>query len=158
MNLLEALEHDLELEEELREAGITGDAFDDTMEAEGVFNDKLERCIAVINKRLSHITAKKNEIDRMKKGLESDERNVENLKKWVTYVLQRRNIKKAITPLYTVSLRQSQSVEITGELDNKYMRTVTKTEPDKTLIKEALKAGEEVSGARLVTKDNLNFK
>lgn len=57
-----------------------------------------------------------------------------------------------------VSLRKSECVEIDNVdlLDDKFKRV--KVEADKTAIKNAIKEGEQVVGARIVQKDNLQIK
>ena len=57
-----------------------------------------------------------------------------------------------------INFRKSESVEIDNmeELDDKFKRI--KVEADKTAIKQALKSGEEVKGARLVENKNLQIR
>lgn len=59
-----------------------------------------------------------------------------------------------------LSLRSSESVEITDEsgIPAEFIKVKTTTEPDKTAIKKAIKAGESVNGAVLVTKNKLQIK
>jgi hypothetical protein len=62
------------------------------------------------------------------------------------------------TAFVTISSRKSKSVSITDEslLGAEFMRI--KTEPNKTLIKEALDAGKEVAGALIVENYSLNIR
>ena len=62
------------------------------------------------------------------------------------------------TALVTISTRKSKSVSITDEslLGPEFMRI--KTEPNKTAIKEALEAGQEVQGALIVENYSLNIR
>lgn len=57
-----------------------------------------------------------------------------------------------------INFRKSESVEVDNieELDDKFKRV--KVEADKTAIKQALKSGEEVKGARLVENNNLQIR
>lgn len=57
-----------------------------------------------------------------------------------------------------ISFRKSESVEIDNidELDETYKRV--KVEADKTAIKQAIKSGEKVKGARLVENNNLQIR
>lgn len=57
-----------------------------------------------------------------------------------------------------ISFRKSESVEVDNieELDDKFKRI--KVEADKTAIKQAIKSGEEVRGARLVENNNLQIR
>ena len=62
------------------------------------------------------------------------------------------------TALVTISSRKSKAVSITDEslLKAEFMRI--KTEPNKTAIKEALEAGQEVQGALIVENYSLNIR
>ena len=57
-----------------------------------------------------------------------------------------------------INFRKSESVEVDNleELDDKFKRV--KIEADKTAIKQAIKSGEEVKGARLVENNNLQIR
>ena len=57
-----------------------------------------------------------------------------------------------------IGFRKSESVEVDNVdlLDDKFKRI--KVEADKTAIKQALKSGEEVNGARLVENNNLQIR
>jgi len=59
-----------------------------------------------------------------------------------------------------LSFRKSESVEITDikMIPDEYKRVKITSEPDKVFIKQALKDGKIVEGARLVEKDNLQIK
>lgn len=59
-----------------------------------------------------------------------------------------------------LSFKNSEVVEIedANVLDEKYKRTKIIIEPDKIAIKEALKNGEDVKGARIVNNKNLQIK
>lgn len=71
-------------------------------------------------------------------------------------------VRKIEEPDIRVGLHKSESVEVTDEkkLDKKFMRTkvVMTTEPNKSEIKAAIKAGEVVVGARLNTNFSLTIK
>jgi hypothetical protein len=62
------------------------------------------------------------------------------------------------TPTLKLSFRKSESVEVVNEslLAQQYFNY--KPTIDKTAIKTAIKAGEEVAGARIVTNQNLQLK
>ncbi|MBM6697109.1 siphovirus Gp157 family protein, partial [Bifidobacterium pullorum subsp. saeculare] len=55
---------------------------------------------------------------------------------------------------------RDESVEVwdSAQLPRDYMRETVKVEPDKTLIKKAIKDGFDVPGAKLVQKDRLVLK
>jgi hypothetical protein len=57
-------------------------------------------------------------------------------------------------PNHEVSSRKSQAVEIDDEeaLDPEWLAVTTTSKPDKAAIKEALKAGRQISGAQLISR------
>lgn len=159
MNLMECFQHDAELIEHLKTLDIDESVFFDTLEAEGVTTEKVQNFIGYINKLESYSKAKADEIDRLKKAKERDDKAVDRLKEYMLNVFNAFEIKKMVTPLYTVTVRTSKAVEIVGEVDKKFMRVVPeKLEPNKVAIKEAIQSGEEVAGALLVTRESLNYR
>jgi hypothetical protein len=62
------------------------------------------------------------------------------------------------TPLFKLSIRTSNAVEITQDLDVPDEYWVVKKEISKTLISNAIKDGMEVPGAKMVENKNLQIK
>ena len=85
------------------------------------------------------------------------EKKAESLKGYLAYALQG---EKFSTPRIAMSWRKSESVLIPDEalLDDRFVNVTMVKKPDKKLIKDTLKAGREVPGAELVTKQNLQIK
>lgn len=100
--------------------------------------------------------AVKAEKDRFAKREKVLGNKIEKLKGWLSYALQG---EKFTTPRLVVSYRKSESVNITNELaiDDKYCDISVVRKPDKTALKKALKDGEEIVGAELVTKQNIQI-
>ena len=69
------------------------------------------------------------------------------------------NIEKIEGKTLTIKFRKSESIEVDdiNALDEKFKRVKTIVEPDKTAIKQAIKQGEQVGGARLVENKNLQI-
>ena len=69
------------------------------------------------------------------------------------------NIEKIDTNLGSIKFTKSTSTEIFDEslIDKKFIETVITEKISKEKIKKALKAGEEVQGARLVENKNLKI-
>lgn len=83
------------------------------------------------------------------------ENKLEELKRWLAYALDG---EKFETPKLRVSFRNSQSVEADpAKLPDKYLRFCDPV-PDKQKIKDALKAGMVIPGARMVTRQSLIIK
>ena len=97
----------------------------------------------------------KNMADRAKRA----ERKADSLKRYLTAALDG---EKFTSTRCAISWRRSVSVEIdeaeVPELPEQYIRTKTTIEPDKTAIKDALKAGEIIEGCRLVERNNISIK
>lgn len=100
----------------------------------------------------------KAEIDRLTKLKKSRE----NLHKRLSEVLvQAVNLHGEIqTDLHKIGTRKSTVVEVedVAKLPDSYLTKKLSITPDKTAIKEALKAGKKVKGASLVEKQNLSVK
>ncbi len=110
----------------------------------------MEDDVTTINeeiKRLQAIkTAKNNAVDRMKDSVKN--------------AMQLYGIEKLTSPTLTLSLRKSESVEVdlVEGLSNDFKITKTTVTADKVAIKQAIKQGENITGARLVEKLNLQIK
>ena len=110
----------------------------------------IEDDVTAINeeiKRLQGIkTAKTNAIDRMKET--------------ICDAMLRHGIEKVTIPTLSLSFRRSESVEVdnTFSLDERYIKTEIKKSPDKIRIKQDIKDGITVAGARLIENYNLQIK
>lgn len=84
------------------------------------------------------------------------ENKAESLKNWLAYVL---NGEKFKTTRASITFRATDKVEITDimQLDESFLR-YKEPEADKTAIKEAIKAGQEVAGATLVSNTSVIIK
>lgn len=71
-----------------------------------------------------------------------------------------RGVSKVETETHTVSLRKSEGVVVTDEkaIPPSYMQTQIVSKPDKTGIKKALKMGQEIPGAFLEERQNVQIK
>ena len=119
--------------------------------------------IDVINKEIKRLTAEKN----------AREKKKEWLKNRVDYFVKRQftdeegNVDtesihkyKLDLPHSKISYRKSDSVEITNFdlIPSKFIKKKIEENPDKVAIKEAIKNGKEVSGAKVVTNYNIQIK
>lgn len=100
------------------------------------------------------VKAEKKAMDDRQKRLE---KKAESLKGYLTYALAGQRFS---TPRVDMSFRKSVSVQIEDETKiPKEFCTITEvSKPDKGKIKDALKAGQDVFGAELVEKQNLQIK
>jgi len=100
------------------------------------------------------------EIKRLKAMKESKERAITRLKEAVKNAMLVSNIEKIESPLFKLSIRKSEAVEVDmlEGLPSEFVNIKNVMTPDKLAIKEAIKRGEFVLGARLVDNFNLQIK
>jgi hypothetical protein len=98
------------------------------------------------------------EIKRLKALKEQKEKAIQKLKDAVSDAMNLYGIEKVESPALKLSFRKSESVEISENLDKRFMIEKVTLQPDKVAIKEAIKKGEQVEGAVLVINQNLQIK
>lgn len=147
------LEFDYEIDEETGEI-LNAEALDALQLAR---EEKIEGVGLWIKNLQAEAEAVKKEKDAMAERQRRLEKKAESLKNYLAYALQG---EKFSTPRIAMSWRKSESVLIPDEalLDDRFVNITMIKKPDKKLIKDTLKAGREVPGAELVTKQNLQIK
>ena len=98
------------------------------------------------------------EIKRLKQLKEYKENAIDKLKSAVSDAMQLYGIEKIDSPTLKLSFRKSESIEVSDNLDKKYLIEKTTLQPDKQAIKKAIKDGKQVEGAVLVTNYNIQIK
>lgn len=100
------------------------------------------------------------EIKRLKAMKDSREKKIELLKESVKKAMLLSGIEKVESPLFKLSVRRSEAVEVdlVEALPNAFLNVKNVVTADKVAIKEAIKRGENVVGARLVENFNLQIK
>ena len=100
------------------------------------------------------------EIKRLKAMKESKERAITRLKDAVREAMLVSAIDKIESPLFKLSLRRSEAVEvdIVEALPSQFVNIKNVVTADKVAIKEAIKKGENITGARLIENFNLQIK
>ena len=100
------------------------------------------------------------EIKRLKAMKESRDKKVEWLKESVKKAMLVSGIEKVESPLFKLSVRRSEAVEVdvVEALPTAFQNVKNVVTADKVAIKEAIKRGEFVMGARLVENFNLQIK
>jgi hypothetical protein len=99
----------------------------------------------------------KAEGDRIYKQRVSAAARVESIKQWLLpYVLEHGAISLGT---HRISTRKSEAVVVDENFNNpEYCKVVTTTTPDKPKIKESIRAGIEVAGAKLESRLNVQIK
>lgn len=100
------------------------------------------------------------EIKRLKAMKDSKDRAITRLKDAVREAMLVSAIDKIESPLFKLSLRRSESVEvdIVEALPSEFINIKNVVTADKVAIKEAIKRGENVIGARIIENFNLQIK
>lgn len=125
----------------------------DTMGAiEAEFNDKALAVSHVILNMDSDIERIDSEIERLQERKRLINNRSSQIKSYLRDNMEASNITKISCPLFTITLakgRESVVIDDEKSLDDDLMRVTTKIEPDKKLIAEKIKAGQDVKGAHM---------
>jgi hypothetical protein len=98
------------------------------------------------------------EIERLNNMKKVVERRAERLKEIISRAMIAHDIKEVKTDLFKVSFLKSEAVLVDEALlDEKYLITKVTKQADKVAIKKAIKNGEEVIGASLEQRQNLQI-
>lgn len=119
--------------------------------------NKSANIIAVVRNQELTIEALDTEIERLKGLKKLRENQLNKFKDYIKNIMILNQIEKIDTVLGSLKFTKSTSTEIYDEslIDKKFIEIVTTEKISKEKIKSALKAGEEVQGARLIVNKNL---
>lgn len=156
------------LAERLAEADFDAQTVADTIEASGLVDDltvKAQNIEHIARAAVSHHDAIDAEIARLQALKGKRDKIAQGLRDYLRENMERAGIEKIECPLFSISIRKNPAaVEITNtdDLPFKFWRTPDPKPPvpapDKAAIKDALKRGEEVPGARMVQTTRLEVK
>ena len=123
-------------------------------------NKKLEAVALYIKSLEAEAEAMKAEAKKLADRREAKERKAERLRSYISNSMQALGDTKLETAKVALSFRKSESVDVYDPvlLPAEFTKTKTTVTPDKTAIKAAIKAGQEVAGATLEIKQNLQIK
>lgn len=121
------------------------------------YENKVENYIKVIKNNDADIEARKNEIKRLSELNKSAERKNERLKEVLKESMELTGHERVDTPLFKVSFRKSEVVEVDDLLLPESYKVAT-WKADKKRLKEDLKNGLEILGAELVERKNLSIR
>lgn len=159
--LNDLLENDCEYNEE------TGEVVDNTALIQKMFSeltlnfgDKLDGSAYVVQTLELQSKALEDEAKRLSERAKRLENNAESLKSMMLSALLELPDQKLKTAKFTFGTRKSESVQIEEgfNMNGKYVRVKETREPDKTAIKEAIKAGETIIGVTIITNKSLNIR
>ena len=101
-----------------------------------------------------------NEIKALQERKKQNESKIEKLKSYLTDVLAQRNMKKFESARNKITFKKSQSVNVIDDdkISADYFITDIVSKLDKKTLLADLKAGKEVDGCSLLTKNNMILK
>jgi uncharacterized coiled-coil DUF342 family protein len=126
----------------------------DTLEGiEGEFTDKIEQVLAVAKNELALAEMLKAEAKNLAERAKACQNRADNIKQYIISSMQTMDKTKLNAGIHTITVRkpvQSVQIDDVDSLPAEFVEYQTTAKPDKNLIKEKLKLGEEISGASLV--------
>lgn len=129
----------------------------DSIDWEHDFSEKIENCIKVIRNKNARVEAYKAEIARLDALKKSENKAIEEIKKRISEAMRLTQHDKLDTTLFKVGFRKSKAVVVDEtKLPKKYMKA--KWSPDKETIKELIKSGATIRGARIEERSNLSIR
>ena len=160
MTLYELTNDLLTLQAEQENADIDDQVFRDTLEGlDGAFEDKCDGWAKWIRGMKADVQKLKEEETRMALRRKRIENAIDKAEDTMAMYMRTVGKTKFKTALFSYGFRKSQAVEITNESElPKWALIEQAPKISKTEIKEHLKNGEDVPGARLVENESLQIK
>ena len=143
--------YNLELDEETKLDTL------DSIDWETEYETKVENYIKVMKNIDADVEARKAEIKRLTELNKADEKKKDHLKETLSMSMALTGHERVDTPLFKVSFRKSQAVEVDETVLPEAYKVAT-WKPDKKRLKENLKNGLEIVGATLVERKNLSIR
>lgn len=129
----------------------------DSIDWETEYETKVENYIKVMKNIDADVEARKAEIKRLTELNKADEKKKDHLKDTLSASMNAIGHERVDTPLFKVSFRKSQAVEVDETVLPEAYKVAT-WKPDKKRLKEDLKNGLEIIGASLVERKNLSIR
>ena len=165
MKLYEIANDYLALVQAVEDEEIPEEAISDTLEAiEGEIEVKADNIACLLKELDADCAAIRAEELKLAARRKAKERVYERIKQYLSAELLRVGAVKMETARNKISFRKSESVDVSDDfiawaVDNRAdLLTYAEPTANKTEIKKALKAGAEIVGATLVTKQNIQIK
>jgi len=153
MNLYQMTAQSRSALSELEEMGMDAQTISDTMEGlEGEIHEKSKNVAAYFLGLDSEIRQLKEVEDKIKARRVSKEKHSKRLKDYLRENMIANEIRKIECPEFKITIRKAvASVEVIDQdlINSEYIKTKVTESVDKTAIKAALKAGMNVTGAKL---------
>lgn len=115
-------------------------------------------CKVRVNK-MAEIDVIKAEEKRLAERRKNLEAKLDNFENWIYAIYQQGESPVQKAGIFTISTRKSTQVVVDDDFNNENFQTIKEVKTvDKMALKEALKNGENIAGAKLVTNYNLQIK
>ena len=159
MTLYEMTAAQKELYELMTSGEIDGEVYADTLEGIGIA-DKIEGYCVVENELAGDLQKIESEIERLNAKKRAIENNIKRLNLRLGDCLFSMDTTKYTAGTFTVYRRETQQIIIddSEKIPAEFMKTRVSATPNKTLIKESIKAGKEIAGAHLQTNQSITIK
>lgn len=159
MTLYEMTNQAAALYELLAAEEIDEQVYCDTLESIGA-EEKIDSYCKIVRTIEADNTAIDAEIARLTAIKKRNIKSIARMKTALDGFMRATNSDKQKTPLFTVSYKKSDAVEITdlSAVPEIYINVKTERNPDKMAIKKAIKSGEKVPGAELKINMNIQIK
>lgn len=159
MTLYEMTAAQKELYELMASGEIDEEVYSDTLEGIGIA-EKIEGYCVVENELAGDLQKIESEIERLNAKKKAIENNINRLRSRLGDCLFSMDTTKYNAGTYTVYRRETQQIIIDDlqKIPAEFMKTKVTETPNKTLIKESIKEGKEVSGAHLQTNQSITIK
>ena len=159
MTLYEMTQEQKQLYELMTSGEIDEEVYADTLEGIGIA-EKIEGYCVVANELSGDLQKINAEIERLQGKKKSIENNIDSLRRRLGTFLVSMNTKSYAAGTFTVYRRETEQIIIDDpqKIPAEFMKTKVTETPNKTLIKESIKAGAEVSGAHIQTNQCISIK
>ena len=159
MTLYEMTAAQKELYELMTSGEIDEEVYADTMEGIGIA-EKIEGYCVVENELSGDLQKIESEIERLNEKKKSIENNIKRLNLRLGDYLYSMNTTNYKAGTYTVYRRETEQIIIDDlqKIPAEFLKTRVSETPNKTLIKERIKEGKEVSGVHLQTNQSITIK
>lgn len=165
MKLYEIAKDYLSFMEAIENEEIPEEAIADTLEAiEGEIEIKADNIACILKSLEAEATALKAEETKLAERRKAKERTYDRLKQYLSDTLQAIGLYKMESARNKISFRKSEAVEVAdgfiewAKENRDDLLTYAQPKANLTAIKKLLKDGEEVAGAQLITKQNIQIK
>jgi restriction endonuclease S subunit len=156
----------VELMTKLADMDLDAQTLSDTIESTGVvesFNEKAANVVMVARQFDAHCDAIDSEIERLKALKTSRQNTADKLRDYLLNNMMAAQIESIDHPLMSIKIRNNpESVEVFEEklIPSDYMTwpKMPDPKPNKTLIKTALKSGQDIPGCKIVRTHSLTIK